>query len=349
MATIRAFRIVAASLNASVAQPAWPDALLARLTTPLPLVDCDPLSAWAPTSATETAATPSVSNPKSSKVRIQARHADQSDQRVAVSADLSAARTSAKPFWSNNEGERLPSASQRDRRPPDRRNSSTLPQLSDPTVPSRPQRETAAPRFNSLRPPSPSPDDSHPWPDLQSQAASPLTALAEIGRLTGEILARNPAPGSPRWAKNGPESAPRPPQPAPEALNAKTQSQVDNLSPSLTAPSSTLPLSPPPPSLNLASLAALYAGASSPGSPDLAPSLTPSAQRDFPPTAAISNTASTTFSTPALADVSDLEATLPDLSGDGPGPSGLEVAETLTEMVSAILQAQAQRHGVDLS
>lgn len=353
---LRAFRLVTAALNAPMAQPTWPDALLDRLTPPLPLVDCDPLSTWGQTSTAEAAAAPGPSPAPRSRPGGQASQAVERGTPAESSApgQNAVTRAAASLSWLSHEDDPVSSAAQRDRRSPDRTSRSIAPQPSNPTVPGRSPMDTVAPGFKATPLPLVGPNQPDFWPTPQSQAAPPLTALAEIGRLTGEILAGSTAPeslrGSKNWAANASVSPVRSRQPFPEPLTPKPQPQAESLPPVLTTPSSALPLSPlPPPSprLNLASLAALYAEASP--SPAAAPPFTPAEHRDWAPLTARVNTASTAFATPALGDVSPLEAALPGLAGDNPGPSELEVAETLTAMVSAILQAQAQRHGVDLS
>jgi hypothetical protein len=96
-------------------------------------------------------------------------------------------------------------------------------------------------------------------------------------------------------------------------------------------------------------LATVYAQEAAGFTNDEATAPIPVRNQEFSPMVATTNTASTTFSTSGLGDFSTLEAAPLEWGHEPVSLSGMEMAETLTEMVSAILQAQAQRHGVDLS
>ncbi|MGG6240861.1 hypothetical protein ACQ4N7_19745, partial [Nodosilinea sp. AN01ver1] len=224
---IRAFRLVAAALNAPVAQPAWTEALLASLTPPLPLVDCDPLGAW---SQSETATAVSVdSQGRRAKVPQPPGDADGRDRARSAKCVRPSAQLVKDRQLSGQASE-----SGRDRNPTSAIAEVVSGTSSDPAVPSRSQTSPAAPIF-PIPTIAPSPaiaslDLPENWTTVPPRAAAPLATLAEIGRLTSEILVSTPAtserssgrshlilPSQPSTAAKPAAIAPSPSTPAPLA------------------------------------------------------------------------------------------------------------------------------------
>jgi hypothetical protein len=359
---IRAFRLVAASLNTPVAQPAWTDALIDSLTPSLPLVDWDPLAAWSPPTDREASATASTT-PRQAQAQTPPLVRD------AAGRDRTPAPNVIQPVTPPPRPAQSPAPSPAQ---PSLDSDAVLPTgdstpgiVTHPTVPNRPQTgpdvpdRSPAPATTIPAPTIPAPADlPAAWTDIPTQAAAPIATLTEIAHLTGEILSSDPA------ASN--RSGPRSHAVSPSPTRTSPQSNSPTLSPTHpaaqivpTSPLASLPSQPPsstapPPAFNLATLASLYAEDPSPlGSSSHSP----------PPPSLISPPAPQPPSSPAplhphtpnhssplpSPDFPSLTALSSDLPPDAPGPSSAAVAETLTDMVSAILQAQAQRHGVDLS
>ncbi len=358
---LRAWRLVAASLQASVAQPAWTDALLTSLTPPLPLVDWDPLSAWSSMTGGETAAGPGTSPSQPTRIREQ-------DSRLVSRAGPGDPPTSGSPYAQPPVlGEPAVPSPSRPRLEPDqaeRRPGVSLAAELDPTVPSRSQGGAAAAgtlypttAFSSAPslasgPSSPPGAVSVPqpyvWPVARREIQAPLGALAEIGRLTAEILTGDGATAGERNLRPSPDLAR-----SSNGARAAGESPSPAIAPAPGLLSSTPP-STPASKLDLAGLAALYSG-TAPGAGDR--DAVTAVHRGLVSTPAAVGPVAAAFSTPDLGHVPSLDVAWPDLAPDlaldlvynGVGSGAEDVAETLTEMVSAILQAQAQRHGVNLS
>ena len=358
---LRAFRLVAASLQAPVAQPAWTDALLTSLTPPLPLVDWDPLSAWSSMTGGETTAGPGTSPSQPTRIREQ-------DSRLVSRAGQGEPLTSGRPSAQSPVlGDLAASPPSRPRLDPDlaeRRPGVSLAAEPAATVPSRSPGGTVAagtsypttassPAPSAASGQSPAPGSAsfsqpYVWPAARRGAIAPLVALAEIGRLTAEILTGDGATAGERNLRPSPDLAR-----SPNGARAAGESSSPAIAPAPGLLSSTPP-STPASKLDLAGLAALYSG-TAPGAGDR--DAVTAVHRGLVSTPAAVGPVAAAFSTPDLGHVPSLDVALSDLAPDlaldlvynGVGSGAEDVAETLTEMVSAILQAQAQRHGVNLS
>jgi hypothetical protein len=357
---LRAWRLVAASLQAPVAQPAWTDALLTSLTPPLPLVDWDPLSAWSSMTGGETASGPGTSPSQPTRIREQ-------DSRLVSRAGQGESLTSGrKVSQSPVLGDLVappPSRPRLDSDLAERRSGVSLAAEPDPTVPSRAQGGAAAGTLYPTTASSPAPSPAsgpfpspgaasfsqpYAWPAARRGAIAPLGALAEIGRLTAEILTGDEATAGERNLRPSPDLAR-----SPNGARAAGESPSPAIAPAPGLLSSTPP-SPPASKLDLAGLAALYSG-TAPGAGDR--DAVTAVHRGLVSTPGAVGPVAAAFSTPDLGHGPSLDVALSDLAPDlaldlvynGVGSGTADVAETLTEMVSAILQAQAQRHGVNLS
>lgn len=344
---IRAFRLVAAALNAPVAQPAWTEALLTSLTPSLPLVDWNPLDAWSqPESVTAVPAAP----PRTKAQMTQLSEAVDGGDRIRPAQSM-------RPLSKVSNDDQLTegfSNPARDRSPIPPIAATTSVPVRDPTVPSRPQNHAVGP--NPATAPTPPLDLPAAWTTVPPGAVVRRSTMTEIGRLTNEILSSTPAADE----RSGQRShSPLPPQPSAAAKPTAIAPRHSTPAPIIAAPiaspapAACSPAAPLLPgslarSLDLAGLVALYADAPqdlSDAPSFLSPPL-PSPASPFP-THLPTNSAQAHPVDPSTHP--PIHPSLFSLSPNRPNPSETEVAETLTDMVSAILQAQAQRHGVDLS
>lgn len=363
---IRAFRLVAAALSAPLAQPDLTNTLLASLMPSLPLVDWHPLEVWS-AAVKASDQVPGSAHPQS--------HQRSTDKEAIAPSPAAPLRHSLVKESSTSSREALPQSGSpaqgsgltatseaKEFRPQPQSKAVSGAALSpvrptpgiDPTVPGRPrlaqdQSPNALDSFELDRPNtartgavnSPFTKDTGAGGDAQSiagaglvsQPVAPLTALGEIDRLTRAILGRDD--GEKQTVKS-------------KSVQAGADRQTSKSISTSPLPAMASPSARP---LDLAGLASLYAeGAGNSGHGG--------AGEAVPPMTAelVLDSVSPTTPGHGFGEISGprshaigRDVNLPDGSASQPGPSQPAVAETLADMVSAILQAQAQRHGVDLS